>query len=263
MLLLSTSSLAGYDINHIFEFVKTAAYDGLDLHISKDLFDTYDSEYLSKLITQHQLPIPTITAPLNSTPEQIELIIKLAEALNSKIIVLQNPRALTSKTSDWLLKNITNLQTKHNIAIAIENSSTQYFLGIFPKNTTTSEDDIKIFKHFSLNTTRLGERGQDLFNIFDQVKQYLAHVRLANYDKKRKYTPLTSGNLPLEGFLAKLKQHNYQGPISIQIAPPFLKAGDNKTVIKNLIAAKKFHEQYFMKLTPTPPDITPNNPSDY
>ena len=46
MLLLSTSSLAGYGLHRIFEFAKKSEYDGIDLCIDFSEFDTFNAEYL-------------------------------------------------------------------------------------------------------------------------------------------------------------------------------------------------------------------------
>jgi hypothetical protein len=49
MILLSTSSLNGYGIHRIFLIAKKAAFDGIDLVLTKENFDLWDPEYIYSL----------------------------------------------------------------------------------------------------------------------------------------------------------------------------------------------------------------------
>jgi len=63
MLLLSTSSLRGHGIHKIFTIVKKAEYDGIDLMIDDNQFDTLDEKYLKALSDAFKIPVVSITAP--------------------------------------------------------------------------------------------------------------------------------------------------------------------------------------------------------
>jgi sugar phosphate isomerase/epimerase len=52
MLLVSTSSLSGYGLHRIFSFVKKAGYDGIDLVLTKQNYDTWSADYIKSLIDE-------------------------------------------------------------------------------------------------------------------------------------------------------------------------------------------------------------------
>ncbi len=50
MLLLATASLKGYGLHKIFLLAKAAGYDGIDLMIDFDEYDTCDAQYIKNLM---------------------------------------------------------------------------------------------------------------------------------------------------------------------------------------------------------------------
>lgn len=63
MLLLSTSSLAGYGLHKIFMLASAAKYDGIDLSLNFSEYDTVNAGYLQELMNITGIKIVSITAP--------------------------------------------------------------------------------------------------------------------------------------------------------------------------------------------------------
>lgn len=82
MLLLSTSSLSGYGLHKIFLLAKQAGYDGIDLSVDFNIFDTCDATYIDSLITLVNIPVISISAPERKlTKKQFDQILSLADSL--------------------------------------------------------------------------------------------------------------------------------------------------------------------------------------
>lgn len=249
MLILCTDSLKGYGLHRIFEIAKTANYDGLDLAVHFDLYDTFNEEYLNKLQSEFGITIHTVSAPPDISSEQIIKLVKLTKALNAKILVLQPPKYLDSKLTKWMKKEIPALREKEKISIALENSPAGTFLlGILPSHALSNSEDLKKFKHIALDTSRLGEKKQDLIRSYAIFRKFLVNVHLSNIEHGKKYAPPQNGILPLESFLSKLKQDDYPGAISLKVLPKALGAGSDERVFESLKKAKNFIDKFYTNI---------------
>ncbi len=245
MLILCTDSLKGYGLNRIFEMAKKAGYEGIDLAIHPDQFDTINSEYVQSLIKEYGLPVHAISTPETIDADQIKEIVKMAKKLDSKVIVIQPPRIFNFKLASWLRKEIPKLREKEFISIALENAPAGAFLGFIPEHAMSNTSELKKFKHISLDTARIGDRKKDLMRSYAAFKKYLVHVHLSNVHHGKPYSLPEDGIMPLESFLTKLKQENYPGAISIKILPKHLNAGDDDKLVTALEKVKKFYDKYY------------------
>lgn len=251
MIILSTDSLRGYGLNRIFELAKAAGYDGIDVAIDFGLFDTFNGEYLKKLSDEYQMPIHAISAPMQIKAEKIKDLVEIAKTVQAKVVIIQPPKILDFKMSSWLKKEIPRLREKEFISIALENAPAETFLGFIPLHTMSNTEELKKFKHISLDVTRIGESRKDLIRAYTSFKKFLVHVHLSNIYHGKKYAPPQEGIMPLESFLTKLKQDRYPGAISIKVSPKFLHAGDDEKVVESLKEAKKYYDKYYTKVEVT------------
>jgi len=248
MILLCTESLRGYGLNRIFELAKNAGYDGIDLQVNFGQFDTFNTEYLKTLVEEYNLPIHSVSAPNQVSPKRIKEIVKMSKTVGAKVVVVQPPKIHEMKLAGWLKKEIPKLREKEFISIALENAPAGTILGFIPEHAMSNTQDMKKFKHVSIDTARIGEKRQDLIRVYSTLRKYLVHVHLSNLYRGKKYAPPQEGIMPLESFLTKLKQDKYPGAISIKILPKYLHAGDDERVIDELKNAKKYYEKYFEKV---------------
>ncbi|MBD3360939.1 TIM barrel protein [Candidatus Peregrinibacteria bacterium] len=245
MLLLWTESLRGYGLNRVFELAKKAGYDGVDLSVNFGQFDTYNAEYLKKLSKEYELPIHAISAPVQIASSRIKDLVNLTKEVKAKVLILQPPKLLEFKLASWLRKEIPKLREKEFISIALENAPAGTFLGFIPEYAMANTQEMKKFKHISLDTARIGEKRQDLMRAYAAFKKYLVHVHLSNVYKGKKYAPPKEGIMPLESFLTKLKQDKYPGALSMKILPKYLHAGEDEKVVDELKDIKKYYEKYY------------------
>lgn len=245
MLLLSTDSLRGYGLNRIFEFAKKAGYDGLDLAIDYGLFDTGNPQYVKGLIEEYELPVHAISLPEHVSTKKITEIVEMAKAISAKVVIIQPPKITEFKLQSWLKQEIPKLREKEFLSIALENAPKGTFLGFIPEHAMSNTEELKRFKHISLDTARIGEKRQDLIRAYTAFKKFLVHVHLSNLHQGKKYYPPTLGILPLESFLTKLKQDKYPGAVAMKIYPKHLFAGDDEKVLEELKRAKNYFDKYY------------------
>ncbi len=248
MLILSTDSLKGYGLNRIFELTKQAAYDGVDLAVDFSQFDTYNTGYINKLISEYGIPVHAVSAPMEISPKRIEEVVNMAKEIGAKVVIIQPPKILDFKLANWLKREIPRLREKEFISIALENAPAGSFLGFIPEHAMSNTQDLKSFKHVSLDTARIGEKRQDLIRAYTAFKKFLVHIHLSNFFHGKKYAPLHEGIMPLESFLTKLKQDRYPGAISIKILPKFLFAGNDEKLLEELERSKKYYDKYYTKV---------------
>lgn len=101
MFLLSTRSLAGYGLDHIFAITKLAGCDGIDLSVNFDEFDTMDSTYIEMIRERHGVPIVSITAPSRRVIKRhAEEILEFAQKLGIAIVNFYPPHRM-DRDKEW------------------------------------------------------------------------------------------------------------------------------------------------------------------
>ncbi len=248
MIILCTDSLRGYGLNRVFEIAKKAGYDGLDLCINYGEFDTFNPEYVKRLIDEYKLPVHAISSPNQIAASRIKELVRMTKDVGAKVLVIQPPKILDFKLAAWLKSEIPKLREKEFISIALENAPAGTLLGFIPEHALSNSSDLKNFKHVCLDTARIGEKKQDLIRAYTALKKFLVHVHLSNVHHGKKYAPPSEGIMPLESFLTKLKQDKFPGAISIKILPKYLHAGDDERVIEELEKTKKYYDKYYDKV---------------
>lgn len=257
MLALSTDSLRGYGLNRIFQIIKDAGYDGVDLAIDKRNYDTQNPVYIKGLINQVGIPVVSIQTPPNMNPKGIQQAVKMAQEISCKIVIIQPPKFFDYKYIQWLKNEVPKIRKRENISIALENAPSKSFFGLLPEHAMGNILDLKKFKHVCLDTARLGQRKEDIIRVYNALKQFIVHIHLSNIKGGTPYCPPESGILPLESLLTKLKQDAFPGTISLKINPKYLEAGNDEKLMKKLADQKHFYETYFvnMKVPPKSSEI--------
>lgn len=169
MFLLSTSSLAGYGLHRIFLFIKKGGYDGVDLSVDFNEFDTYDSKYIDSLIQATDIPVMSITAPERKlNKKQCDQLLTLADELGVKIVNLHPPHRL-DKERDWFGEYLQVVARKYpNIVINIINAPPKTWLFLISEYGDARPETIKkITQHTALSIENVDpESGVDLMKTF-------------------------------------------------------------------------------------------------
>lgn len=243
-IVLSTDTLKGYGLNRIFEFAKELGFNGIDLALDAKDFDTMDIEYISRLSTETGMPVVAIQALDNAKPKDLNHTIEMAKALGTKVIIVQPPKMLDRKYSEWLKKEVPNIRKKEEISIALENASSKMWLGFIPERVMNSMSELKKFKHACLDTSRAAEKKEDILGAYGNLQKFLVHIHISNVSKGKGYQPLTHGSLALESLVSRLAADDFKGAVSIKINPKYLHAKDKTEALNVLKESKEFIEKY-------------------
>lgn len=245
MIALHTSSLHKYGLGRIFDFAKEAGYDGIEVAVDKNNYDTQNAEYIKKLSQQYKLPIVALHTPANGNEKSVEHVIEMAVYLKCPVVVITPPKIMDFKFTHWLKKEVPRLRKKKHIQIALANAGGKTFLGFLPERALNNITDLKKFGMIALDTTATHSKKSDLIRFYEHVKKLVVHIHLSNVRKHKEYSLPNEGILPLESFLKKLKDNKFDGAISVRVKPTELSAGDDEKVVKTLKKVKDFIEDYF------------------
>lgn len=245
MIALHTSSLHRYGLNRIFEFAKEADYDGIEIAVDKNDFDTQNAEYIKKLSEQHDLPVLALHAPENGSQKSVEHVISMAVYLECPVVVITPPKITDFSFTRWLKKEAPLLRRKKGIQIALINTGGETFLGFLPSRAMNNITDLKNFGMVAIDTSATAAKKTDLLRFYEHLKKLVVHVHLSNVRHHKDYSLPNEGVLPLESFIKKLKSNGYQGVFSIRVRPAELMEGDDDKVVKSLKKAKDFVDSYF------------------
>lgn len=245
MISLNTESLRKYGLNRIFEFAHKAGYDGIEVDVDKNSYDTQNAEYIKELSGKYKLPIVALHTPTDGSQKSVEHVIDMAIYLKCPVVAITPPKLLDFKFTNWLKKEVPNLRKKKKIHIALMNASGKTLLGFLPASALNNISDLKKFGMVCLDCSSTVSKKWDLMKTYEHLKKLIVHVHLSNVRKHKEYSLPNEGILPLESFLRKLKSNDYKGAISLRVKPTELSAGDDEKVVKKLKKVKEFVEEFF------------------
>lgn len=246
MLTLHTQSLKKYGLNRIFEFAKKSGYDGVEVGVDPNNYDSQNAQYLQNLSKDYDLPIVALHAPIEASSKSVKHVVEMAVFLNCPMVVISPPKFLDFKFTNWLKKETPALRKKKDIQIALVNTPGKTMFGFLPEHAMNNLADLKEFGMVALDcSSSNSKKWGDLMGVYNHLKKLVVHVHLSNIHQFKTYSLPIQGNLPLESFLRKLKLNKYDGAISVRVRPSSLEAGDDEKVLQHLKEVKEFVEEFF------------------
>ncbi len=249
MLLLSTSSLAGYGLHRIFDFAKKSNYDWVDLCIDFDMYDTCDADYIDSLRKTVDIPVLSITAPERKlTKKQFDQILQIADDLDVKTVNVHPPHRL-DKEKDWFGEYLKTVTKKYdNIIINIINAPPKTWLFVIAEYGDARPETIKkITEHTALSIANVEpSSGIDLMKTFVLLGTTMWFVYISDKNEEKMWLFPGEWTMPLESLLIKLSELEYNGIFSLAVSPESLGAGwSDREVLEKLEKAKKYLIKYF------------------
>ena len=253
MLLLSTSSLQGYGLHRIFDFVKKSWFDGIDLSLNRLNFDLWDADYVKSLSDSFDVPVLSITAPWRWMNEKwVDQIIKIATKLKTQVVNFYPPH-FSDKNISWFTNYLIKVKRDSNLSICITNVEPKFIFFIIPEYKNSSLHEIK---KITWNTV-LDLSSIDTSSWMDILKaQKILWSTIRNIFLSDKYWSkhwILPGlawwwisYLPLESFFMKLKTTGYNGFITLKVNKAALWLWNEERVIQNLEYMKKYYERHFL-----------------
>lgn len=249
MLLLSTSSLAGYWLHKILLLAKEAHYDGIDLSVDFDSYDTCDAGYIDSLVSLTGMSVLSISAPERRlTKKQFDQVLILASDLSVSVVNIHPPHRL-DKEKDWFGDYLKIVSHKYpNITINIINAPPKTWLFVISEYGDARPETIKkITEHTALSIENVDPAsGVDLMKTSILLGSTMGFIYLSDKTEEKGWLFPGDGTMPLESLLIKLKEVGYTGYFSLSVLPTELSAWQSdEQVIKKLKACHIFLSKYF------------------
>ncbi|MCH2188673.1 sugar phosphate isomerase/epimerase [Candidatus Gracilibacteria bacterium] len=253
MILLSTASLQGYGVHRMFEFVKEAGYDGIDLYLHAKNHDLWDADYLKELSDEHDVAIPSITVATRGMSEKkVDQIVQIATTLKTQLITFTPPH-FTDKNTTWFTRYLNRIKRDTHLSIAVKNVEPKFILFVIPEYKSSTLMDIKkVTGDTALDLASIdASSGMDILKAQKILGSTVKNVFLGDkHGNKTGLLPGGSGGgvsyLPLESFLLKMKTTGYNGFITLKVKPQELGVGNKQRVMQNLEYAKKYYKKHFL-----------------
>lgn len=221
-ILLSTDTLPGFGLDLIFKTAQQAWFDGIDLALWKN-YDAWHSEYVAELSAKYKLPVVAIQTSLKANATELNRAIEIAQATNSKKILINAPKYFDTKSYGFLTSNIATYQAKNpDIEFSMINpddGSMSYLP--FPKYRFRNIGEI--LKKYNMRLAF------DIANMYEETIQTLiiaqgkkiipeiSLVYVADRKKSQHHVALGEWNYNISSILKNFKQHNYSWPFSVKI----------------------------------------------
>lgn len=247
MLSITTDSFAGYGLHHAFELAKKAGLDGIEVVIRRNDLDTQNPTYLKKLSEQYKLPIVALSVPagIAMNEDKAKRAFDLAKKIEAPLVSLSAPDVFNLPYKKWILDEMTKLQRKYDLPIAMVNPPADNLFGVVPKYAFNDPYELKKFENIVFDTSNVATRSEPLLELYSIFRPKIRQIHLANAQHEMKHTLLTNGSVPLESFLIHLARDKFNGTLTLKLNPKSLGVGSEERVLENIETCKKFVERYF------------------
>ncbi len=233
------------DLRSEIELLKVIGYDFVDIFLGSSLL--LDKEFQNKL-DQLKKILPILVGHLpdiafkNDEIESCKKFIEILSGINVKLFVIHLfNKKLPTKNNLLLkidgLKELIKSAEEHDCELLLENTEENYILlkKVFDKIP-------KLYFCLDIGHANLFTKENRSINLINNFKAILKHVHISdNYggyaEKHDLHLPLGAGNIKFEPILDKLKEINYSGNITLEIANP-----DEKINKVNVIKLRKMLE---------------------
>jgi sugar phosphate isomerase/epimerase/8-oxo-dGTP pyrophosphatase MutT (NUDIX family) len=246
---LSTGSLYTYGIARVFHFAAEAGYDGVEVLVDHR-WDTRQTVYLRRLVSEYGLPILALHSPFVATVPgwprdqlgRLRETVGLAGELGVGIVVTHLPFRVHSLSIQWhggrsrtvdlpvprlrrdayarfLCEDLSAFEEASGVTVAVENMPARRFLGLkINRFWCNSLEELGQFRHVTLDATHLGTWGSDVLAAYSRLRGQVVHVHLSNYDGREHRLP-NSGDLPLGVLLQQLAAGGFVGTVTVECSP--------------------------------------------
>lgn len=184
--LFSTDALSGYGLDLVFDLVKEAGFDGIDLAIWKN-FDSRNVTYVKKLSDTYNLPVKIIQTSDNLNDKEINKAIDLCYELGADTIAINAPNFFNFKAFSFIADNILKRRTENKtINFTIINPEDENSFGFFiPKYRFSNMVEI-IKRYLCYVGLDVSNINADSFenNFMRKMKDFLPYISTIYFSDK-------------------------------------------------------------------------------
>ena len=249
--LFSTDSLSGYWLDLVFELVKEAWFDGIDLAIWKN-FDSRKIDYVKKLSENYGLPVKVIQTSDNLNDKEINRAIDLCYELGADTITINAPKFFNFKAFSFITDNILKRRKEHkgiHFSIINPEDSSLFALPI-PKYRFSNMVEI-VKRYLCYIGLDIANLDSDSFesDFLRKIKDFLPYLSVIYFSDKSRIWEwhILPGDwvLKLSVFLKKLKEYWYNRYLSTRIKISKSDLADSDKVKLILKKSRKYLQENY------------------
>jgi len=257
--IFSTGSLYVLDIAHCFELAAEAGFDGVEVMCNSP-YSSRDPLYLQTLSERYGLPVLVVHTPFVSPlpgwerPKdevvRIQHTLQLAEILGAETIVVHVPRKFGvarvgpvavpwrrryKPVKEWMERDLSNVQQRTFVKIAVENLPIMRVLGRAVDLTWWNEVETwsRVHEWLTLDTTHWATKGVNPVDAYAAAGSRVWHIHLSNYDGREHRLP-HRGHLDLGAFLQRLASEGFAGTVCTELHPDALEFQNDTALRRHL-----------------------------
>lgn len=245
--LFSTDSLSGYWLDLVFQLVKEAWFDGLDLALRKN-FDARNVDYVKDLSQKHNLPIKVVQVSSSVNQKEMDKALELCYGLGVDTIAINAPSMFNFKTFSFITDNL-NRWRKENKSIhftIINPEDSNIFALPIPKYRFSNIVEIikKYLCYVWLDVSNM-DSGAFENDFMRRIKDFLPYISVFYLSDKSRigedHMLPGDGVLKLSFLLSKLKDYWYNRYLSTKLK---ISKSDLSDVEKVKLILKKTRKYY-------------------
>lgn len=249
--LFSTDSLSGYGLDLVFELVKEAWFDGIDLAIWKN-FDSRKIDYVKKLSENYQLPVKVVQTSDNLNDKEINRAIDLCYELGADTIAINAPKFFNFKAFGFITDNILRRRKEHkgiHFSIINPEDSSLFALPIPQYRFSNMVEIVK--KYLCYIGLDISNLDSDSFesDFLRKMKDFLPYLAVIYFSDKSRVGEwhILPGDwvLKLPTFLKKLKEYWYNRYLSTKITISKSDLADSDKVKLILKKSRNYLQEYY------------------
>ena len=217
-------------LKYISEWIKQNRIDGVELVISVNLKKD-DIMQLKKILEESRIPVLSVHQPVLQIHkidlESIRFLFEVASELSAKVIVVHLFALRDNIFRDEFVKELKSLERNYDIKVGLENSSKNFFTGIFTGSTRRYcwEDRgfSKILREKNFNitfdTTHMGQIKCNIVDFYSVNKDRIVNIHLSDCKNNLlgMHLPIGKGKLPIKDLLQLAKNYEYGGIITLEV----------------------------------------------
>lgn len=250
--LFSSDCLSGYGLDLVFQMVKDAGFDGLDLAMWKN-FDAWNADYVKGLSDKHALPVKVIQLSENVNEKEMNKALDLCYATGADTIAINAPSFLNFKSFNYLADNLPVLRENNKaIRFTLINppNATMFALPI-PKYRFSNIVEVikKYFCYLGVDVSNMDSEALES-DFMRKLKDFVPYIGVLYISDKNKageaHLSPGEGVLKLAPLLQKVKEYGYNHHISTKITMSKSDLADMDKVHLILKKVRKYYEDNYI-----------------
>ncbi|MEW6553057.1 MAG: TIM barrel protein [Actinomycetota bacterium] len=241
--ILSTASLFSFELRDIFQLVREAGFQGIELMVTRRE-ETQSTEYVKELSEEFGIAVLSIHAPFlfaakkvwGGPQQKIAISLDMARELGADIVVVHLPYFWQWDYARWARHNL-NSCGGSGVIVAVENAMKVYVHRPLNLSLFNSLREMGHFDNLVFDTSHYAIAGIDIFEAWEALGGRVRHIHLSNNYLKGfdDHALPFEGRLPLDRFLHVLHRDGFDGKVALELGPGPLEARlGRKRIVDNL-----------------------------